>query len=132
MEKEIIKAWEKLPEGYYDSETMSEWLSEDMKPVIDECREKLKESVSEKITDEILGNYKNLFRSGNSWKFLFEIYGLQTKFIIENLNNNYIVSIKQIDSSNDCWNLSILLGLVKETTDLEQLFLSITRGEKLN
>ena len=85
-----------------------------------------------KITDEILGNYKNLFRSGNSWKFLFEIYGLQTKFIIENLNNNYIVSIKQIDSSNDCWNLSILLGLVKETTDLEQLFLSITRGEKLN
>lgn len=40
--KEMVEAWESLPEGYYDSETLEDWLVDDMKPVIDKFREKIK------------------------------------------------------------------------------------------
>lgn len=39
--KELVKAWESLPAGDYDSDTMAEWLLEDMKPVIDSFRNKI-------------------------------------------------------------------------------------------
>lgn len=39
--KEMVKAWESLPEGNYDSDTISEWLMDDMKPVIDKFRAKI-------------------------------------------------------------------------------------------
>lgn len=40
--KEMITAWESLPEGEYDSETTSDWLMDDMKPVIDDFRNIIK------------------------------------------------------------------------------------------
>ena len=46
---EMITAWESLDEGHYDSDTISDlktilliWLYDDMKPVIDKFRDKLK------------------------------------------------------------------------------------------
>ena len=39
--KEMVKAWESLPEGAYDSYTISDWLMDDMKPVIDKFRAKI-------------------------------------------------------------------------------------------
>tara|TARA_R110000765_G_scaffold38845_1_gene84932 strand:- start:1715 stop:1927 length:213 start_codon:yes stop_codon:yes gene_type:complete len=39
--KEMVKAWGSLPEGDYDSETISDWLMDDMKPVIDKFRAKI-------------------------------------------------------------------------------------------
>ena len=39
--KEMVTAWESLPEGDYDSDTISEWLVEKMKPVIDNFRVKI-------------------------------------------------------------------------------------------
>ncbi len=39
--KEMVKAWESLPEGDYNSETISDWLMDDMKPVIDKFRAKI-------------------------------------------------------------------------------------------
>jgi hypothetical protein len=42
--KEIVKAWESLPEGDYDSETISDWLIDDMKPIIDKFRKKIKKA----------------------------------------------------------------------------------------
>ena len=85
-----------------------------------------------KITDTILIGYKKLSRKNNNWSFLFEIYGLQTKITVENLDSTYVVYIKQRSKIRGYWSEAVLLGLVKETTDLEQLFFSITRGEKLN
>lgn len=40
--KKMVDAWESLPEGEYDSETISNWLIDDMKPVIDMFRLKIK------------------------------------------------------------------------------------------
>jgi len=40
--KEMVEAWESLSEGYYDSETLEDWLVDDMKPVIDKFRKKIK------------------------------------------------------------------------------------------
>lgn len=39
--KEMVNAWESLPEGDYDSITISNWLMDDMKPVIDKFRAKI-------------------------------------------------------------------------------------------
>ena len=39
--KEIVNAWESLKEGNYDSDTISDWLMDDMKPVIDKFRAKI-------------------------------------------------------------------------------------------
>ena len=36
--KEMIAAWESLPEGHYDTDTIADWLYDDMKPVIDKLR----------------------------------------------------------------------------------------------
>ena len=41
--KEVIKAWESLPEGYYSSDTMSTWLSDKMSPMINKLREVVNE-----------------------------------------------------------------------------------------
>lgn len=43
--KEMVNAWERLPEGDYDSETISDWLMDDMKPVIDKFRAKIKNAL---------------------------------------------------------------------------------------
>ena len=40
--KRIVKAWENLDEGHHDAETIGDWLLEDMKPVIDSFRKKIK------------------------------------------------------------------------------------------
>lgn len=40
--QEIVSAWEELPEGFYSSDKIEEWLVEDMKPVIDKIRNFLK------------------------------------------------------------------------------------------
>ena len=39
--KEMVKAWESLQEGDYDSDIISDWLMDDMKPVIDKFRAKI-------------------------------------------------------------------------------------------
>ena len=39
--KEIVNAWESLPEGNYNCNTISDWLMDDMKPVIDKFRAKI-------------------------------------------------------------------------------------------
>jgi len=43
--KEMVSAWESLPEGNYDSKTISDWLMDDMKPVIDKFRAKIKNAL---------------------------------------------------------------------------------------
>ena len=40
--KKLVKAWESLDEGEHDAETIGDWLLEDMKPVIDSFRKKIK------------------------------------------------------------------------------------------
>jgi len=40
--KEMVAAWDSLPEGNYSPDIMSDWLMDSMKPVIDKFRTKLK------------------------------------------------------------------------------------------
>lgn len=42
--KNLVDAWESLPEGHYNSRTISDWLFKDMKPVVDGFRKKIKNS----------------------------------------------------------------------------------------
>lgn len=41
--KEMVLAWECLSEGMYDADTISDWLENDMAPVINKFRFKIKE-----------------------------------------------------------------------------------------
>jgi hypothetical protein len=41
--KKLIKAWESLEEGNHSPKVIAKWLLEDMKPEIDNLREKLKQ-----------------------------------------------------------------------------------------
>ena len=83
------------------------------------------------ITDKILDNYKKLSRNKNTWSFLFRISGVKTKFLIKKFNNDYIIYITQSDKE-DIFEYSICLGKLTSTEDLENIFLSITRGEHLS
>jgi len=41
--REVVKAWERLPAGYHNKDTINNWLMVDMAPVINRARSLLKE-----------------------------------------------------------------------------------------
>ena len=82
------------------------------------------------ITDERLTNYQKLGRIKNTWGFSFKINGSRTKFLIEKFDENYIVSITQMDLE-EIFEDKVCLGRLISIEDLEDLFLSITRGSHL-
>lgn len=83
------------------------------------------------ITDLILDKYKKLYRHKNTWGFNFEVNGVRTRFEIVKNNNDYLIYIHQNHISKGVYKNTILLGVVLGTEDLEDCFLSITRGEYL-
>lgn len=85
-----------------------------------------------KLTDNILNDYRKLMRNKNTWGFVFSIKDVKTLFSIEKINTDYLVFINQRHLGKSTWQNSICLGVVYSMDDLEELFLSITRGEHLS
>jgi hypothetical protein len=46
----LVEAWDSLPDGHYSPDIITEWLVDDMKPVIDVAREALAAQKSRRAT----------------------------------------------------------------------------------
>jgi len=92
-----------------------------------------------KLTDKILDNYQKFTKNKeiNTWYFIFEVGGSTTKFEVKkHTDNKYVVILYQGTFFNEeldgiTFLNTIVLGVVYEVKDLQQLFCSVTRGEKL-